>query len=419
MSIGRLVAGIGVAAALMFAVLWWSSRPAPPAPGPAVPQAAAPAAPPNAALAEAPPAVAVPAPGRPAVEPLVPLAAGLRAQFAMDFARLRLAPAVRDRLVAADVRGAAALLRDADDDASTLALDRLGELCLARLGDTTLRAADAAQWMPSPPDPATAARLDAYVDAQRAWSAQFRSGCEAAGLLRGGSLRAETEQRVLQCSARGNPHCRALAAERESGERRTGLLRGAAVLGSVDAQALLLAHLEVDDHPDARTPEQRRAREQEARVWRESLAKGDPEWRASLLGCFERDCDPSRIEPAAARRTLESAAREGSFSALLALGTSERVATDLAAIDPRGAPERIPFVNPSEPDAYAWKAVSERLALQGCFGLWPTWAAFVGTSASAERELRPSQLDEARALTERYWQEYGAGLAAARGCEAR
>jgi hypothetical protein len=413
-NLARLVAGIAAAAALIFGALWWSARPDGPVGdrGAAGRPAAAPAPAPTAAAAGTTRADAAPTAAG-GTEPLVPVRASARAQLAIDFERLSLPSRMLDRLAEGEVAAVAAELRARDDDDATLALHALGDVCLARIGDTTLRAADGRQWMAAVPDPDTLARVDATIDAQLAWAAGFRSGCETAGLLRGGSLRNEVESRIRQCSARGNPHCRAIAADGVTGPESIAMLRGAAVLGSVDAQVRLLAHLE---HAPAGTPEQQRAREQEARVWRESLAKADPGWRAAFLGCFERDCDPARIDPAVARRTLESAARDGSFGALLSLATSERAAIERAAVDDRGAPAVVAYVNPSETDAYAWRSVSERLALQGCLGVWPNWAALVGATAAAERELRPSQLAEAQRLADAYWSQYGAPVAASRGC---
>jgi hypothetical protein len=403
------------AAALIFAALWWYARPDVPVAttgnsaadsSPAEVQAGV-----AATNSAAVPAAAARRGG--GAEPLVPLLASTRAQLAMDFGRLRVPGSVLDRLAAGEVGGVAAELRARSDDDATLALQALGDVCLARIGDTTLRAAQARQWMIAVPDPATEARIDATIDAQLAWSARFRAGCEAAGLLRGGDLRTEVDARIVQCSSRGNPHCRAIAAENAPSTERIAMLRGAAVLGSVDAQSSLLGWLE---HDPSATPEQQRAREQEARVWREALAKADPNWRAAYLGCFERDCDPSRIDPTVARRALESAAREGAFGALASLATSERVAIDYAAIGDRVAPVVPAYVNPSETDAYAWRAVTERLAMQGCLGVWPNWAWLVGATAAAERELRPSQLEDARRLAADHWSQYGAPVAASRGC---
>jgi hypothetical protein len=413
-SVARLVAGIAVAAALIFAALWWYARPDAPVTPAGTPVAAtAPAEMRPDATAGGAAAAPTASAGVRGAEPLVPILASARAQLAIHFGRLRVPGSVLDRLAAGEVAGVAAELRGRGDDDATLALNALGDLCLARIGDTTLRAAEARQWMIAAPDPGTEARIDATVDAQLAWSARFRAGCEAAGLLRGGDLRTEVDARIVQCSARGNPGCRAIAAENAPAPERIAMLRGAAVLGSVEAQSSLLGWLE---HDPSATPEQRRAREQEARVWREALAKADPDWRAAYLGCFERDCDPSRIDPAVARRALESAAREGSFGALLLLATSERVAIENAAIDERGTPNFAAYVNPSETDAYAWRAVTERLAMQGCLGVWPNWASLVGATAAAERELRPSQLEDARRLAADYWSQYGAPVAGSRGC---
>ncbi len=414
MSVARLLAGIVAAAALIFAALWWFARPGAPdaSSGTGVGGTEAPVAAPLADRAEPAQPAALPA-AVSGAEPLVPLLASARAQLAMDFERVRLAGALLDRLAAGEVGGVAAELRGRSDDAATLALHTLGGVCVARLGDTPLRAADATQWMAAIPDPATVARVDATIDAQVAWATKFRSGCESAGLLRGGELRAEVEQRIQQCSARGNPQCRAIAAANVSYPESVAMLRGAAVLGSVDAQVRLLMHLE---NAPPGTPEQQRAREQEARVWRESLAKADAGWRAAFLGCYEKECDPSRLDPAIARQALESAARDGAFGALLQLATSERVAMEHGGLDERGAPAAMAYVNPSETDAYAWRAVTERLAMQGCLGVWPNWASLVGATAAAERELRPSQLAEARELADGYWTQYGAPVAAARGC---
>lgn len=411
MSVSRLLAGIAAAAALIFAALWWFARPGEPVAPPgaadeAEVQGPARVAPPAAPARDAAAAAA-------GTEPLVPLRASTRAQLAMDFERVRLAGALLDRLAAGDVVGVAAELRGRNDDAAALALHTLGNVCLARLGETPLRAADATQWMAALPGPDTSARIDATIESQVAWAAKFRGGCESAGLLRGGDLRAETEARIRQCSARGNPDCRTIVAANTPYPESVAMLRGAAVLGSVDAQVRLLAYLESEA---AGTPEQRRAREQEARVWRESLAKADPTWRAVYLGCFDKDCEPSRLDPAIARRALESAAREGAFTALLSLATSERVAMEYGGLDERGAPAAVAYVNPSETDAYAWRAVAERLAMQGCLGVWPNWASLVGATGAAERELRPSQLAEARELADAYWTQYGAPVAASRGC---
>jgi hypothetical protein len=411
-NLARLVAGIAAAAALILAALWWLARPEVPAPtaGTATPAATAARLPAEPGRpgddAATPPATA-------GIEPLVPVQASARAQLALDFQRVRLPAGAVDRLAAGDVGSVAAELRARGDDDATLALHRLGKVCRARVGDTTLRAADAQHWMPAVPDAGTLARIDAAIDAQLAWAGRFRGACESAGLLRVGELRGELDARLRQCAARGNPDCRTIAADDAPPGEGIPMLRGAAVLGSVEAQERLLGWLESDA---AATPEQQRAREQEARVWRESLAKADPGWRAAYLGCFERDCDPARIDPAVARRALESAAREGDFGALLSLATAERSAIERAAIDDRGAPAVVAYVNPSETDAYAWRSVSERLALQGCLGMWPNWAALVGATAAAERELRPSQLAEAQRLADAYWSQYAAPVAASRGC---
>ena len=394
MSVARLLAGIVAVAALMFAALWWFARPGAPATsadGEGAPiDGGTPAASSMLAPSSGPPGAALPA-APVGTAPLVPPRSSARAQLAMDFERVRLAGPLLDRLADGEVAGVAADLRARGDDDATLALHTLGNVCLARIGDTTLRTADAGQWMVAAPDPGTAARIEATIDAQLAWAANFRGGCESAGLLRGGALRTEVEKRVQQCAARGNPHCRAIAANGLPEPERLAMLRGAAVLGSTDAQERLLFALE---HGDGGTPEQQRAREQEARVWREALAKASPHWRAAFLGCYEKDCDPS----------------------LLGLATSERLAMDHAGVDERGVPNAVAYVNPSETDAYAWRAITERLAMQGCLGVWPNWASLVGATAAAERELRPSQLADARRLADEYWTQYGAAVAAARGC---
>lgn len=413
MSVARLVAGIAAAAALIFAALWWFARP----PAPAAPAGAVEGAVEDGRAATAPLArpastgqESASAPG--GVAPYVPVRASARAQLAIDFERLTLPPRTLERLADGDVAGVAADLRARNDDDATLALRQLGRVCVAGIGSTQLRPADARHWMAAVPDPATLARIDAAVDAQAEWATKFRRGCESAGLLRGGELRAEIEKRVQQCSSRGNPHCRAIAAE-SAGAARVAMLRGAAALGSVEAQRELLSHLEQES---GGTPEQQRAREQEARIWRETLARTDPELRASFLGCYERDCASAARDPEAMRRTLESAARDGSTLALLMLSATERSAVEQGAFDEPGGAATIAFLNPSEQDAYAWRAVSERLAAQGCLGMWPTWASFVGMTAAAERELRPSQLAEARRLAADHWSRYGAPVAAARGC---
>lgn len=414
MSLARLVAAIVLVAGLIVGVLWWRAG-VPPASGPA-PDAGATGRPAGDSSSRgSPPPAGTPAGGAANAAPFAPLERAVRAEIAGLDPRTRLPAAVVDRLVAADVAGAVSALRPRADDESTLGLAAIADLCGARPGEATLGVADARGLMAPGVDAATLAAVEASVAAQREWAGRFRAGCESAGMTKGGAMRADLMGRVQRCAAAGQPEClarAALAVDTDTPEQRAARLRGPAMLGSARAQEALLATLEAQWQ--AAPPASRGALENEARVWRESIAKLDPEYRAAFMGCYARDCDPASADAADVRRTLESAASDGSIAALLTLATPERATADAGVT---GA--RAPYVNPSEADAYAWKSVAERLAREGCLGFWPTWAGMVGASEAASRQLRPSELGEAERLADQYWQGVGRAAAAHRDCAVR
>lgn len=422
MKLGPLLAGIVVAAVLIFALLWWRTAPEPAT----TPDAAAPSSVPSAPVAASDPG-APPAPlagGRAdAASAAVPVARMARSEIAGHFRGLKLPPAAMEALVAGRADEAARLLDASNEPDALVALSKLPGLCAASLGSSTLQAGDVRTYTDGDPGPATVAALEATIAAQRDWAKRFVQGCETAGLTRetGGitrdpELRGRLVDRLRRCADAGNANCLARVADLDRTEpaKRLSRLQAAALLGSTEAQEQLLSLLERSPRADA--PENLQA----ARAWREALARANPEYRATFLGCYDRACDPQQLDRTQVRRELETAAREGSLMALVRLGVTERnvgdaMAREGVAVDT----SRVPTANPSEPDAYAWRAMTERLAMQGCLGFWPTWASFVGSSAAAARELRPSQLDDARRLTDQYWQEYGRGIAAQRGCAER
>lgn len=419
MKLGPLLAGIVAVAALIFAVLWWRASPEPAAGADATPSSAA-AARVDAAPAVAPPSAPAAASRTNAAAATVPVARMARSEIAGHFRGMKVPPAAMDALVAGRADEAARLLEASGEPDALVALSKLPGLCAASLGSSTLQSGDVRTYTDGDPGPATVAALESTIAAQRDWAKRFVQGCESAGLtrdanggMRDGELRGRLVDRLRRCADAGNGNCLARLADLDRTEpaKRVSRLQAAALLGSTDAQEQLLTLLEQGPRADA--PENQQA----ARFWREALARSNPEYRATFLGCYDRTCDPQRLDRTQARRELETAAREGSLTALIRLGVTERnvgdaMAREGVAVDT----SRVPTANPSEPDAYAWRAMTERLAMQGCLGFWPTWASFVGSSAAAARELRPSQLDEARRLTDEYWQDVGRGIAAQRGC---
>jgi hypothetical protein len=415
--LGPLLAGIVAVAALIFAALWWRATPEPAARDGAAPRGAARV---DAAPVAAP--VGAPATSAPttAPTPAIPVARMARSEIAGHFRGMKVPPAAMDALVAGRADEAARLLEASGEPDAIVALSKLPGLCAASLGSSTLQSGDVRTYTDGDPGPATVAALEGTIAAQRDWAKRFVQGCEAAGLtrdsngsMRDADLRGRIVDKLRRCADAGSGNCLTRLADLDRTEpaKRLSRLQAAALLGSTDAQEQLLAFLEQGPRADA--PENQQA----ARFWREALAKSNPEYRASFLGCYDRNCDPQRLDRTQVRRELETAAREGSLTALIRLGVTERnvgdaMAREGVAVDTT----RVPTANPSEPDAYAWRAVTERLAMQGCLGFWPTWASFVGSSAAAARELRPSQLDEARRLTDEYWQDVGRGIAAQRGC---
>jgi hypothetical protein len=426
MSVARVVAGILAAAALIFGLLWWRAPPG----DPVAPDPASGGSDRNAVANVAsdrgpettPPATTAGSSG----DIAVPLASMVRSEVAAVFRGLRLPDGVAEALADGRIDAALQRLDGATDGDAAVALAKLSGFCAGAIGSAQLDAADLRRHGLGGAAPETAAMLERTLQQQRDWGRRVVQGCEQAGLLRNGPPDAQARaaernarlaDRLQRCADAGNAACLVQLARREGlpQQRRMVMLQSAAILGSVEAQELLLAALEFDRAGRAARPEDRQA----ARYWRESLAKSDPEYRAALVGCYDEDCDPRRLDRAAVRAQLESAMRDGSLTALTSLMTSERDASAQAGADGRSVDVgQISVVNPSETDAYAWKSVGERLALGGCLGLWPTWAPFVGGTAAAERELRPSQLDEARRLAERHWQSYGRAFAAKRGCDA-
>jgi hypothetical protein len=428
-NLARIVAGILAAAATIFAVLWWrapgtgsTGSEAAPATGrvDVVEQHAA-AVDPTSTSTPMTSGDAAPASTAGAQAETIPLTSMVRSELAITFRGLNLPAGVAGALAAGRVDDALRLLEASTDGDAAVALARMQGFCTSTIGSSTLDEADLRRHPMADASTETAALLDRTLRQQREWGRRVVAGCEQAGLIRtaqpaaqarGAERNARVAERLRSCADAGNAECLAQLALRESGDpkRRLAMLQSAAVLGSVEAQAALLAQLEGTARP---TPESRQA----ARYWREALAKNDPEYRAALLGCYEDDCDPRKLDRAAVRRELESAVRDGSLTALSHLMTSERAAAEQAAGE-RSAPDvtQLAPLNPSESDAYAWKSVAERLALEGCLGLWPTWVPLVGATRAAERELRPSQLDDARRLADERWQSYGRAFAAKRGC---
>jgi hypothetical protein len=421
----RVVTGILAAAALIFAFLWWR------APGD---EATSPEGAGDSTRLDLPPnygGAPSPADASQATAPVttpvgvVPVAAMVRAELAADFRGLRLPERVIAALVEGRLEDAVRQLEEATDGDATVALVKLPGFCAGTIGSSTLDPRDLRRYATGDVSPDAAAALERTVSQQRDWGLRVVQGCEQAGLLRSGPPAAQARAaersvriaaRLQRCANDGHAGCLAQLATREGVDpkRRTTLLQSAAILGSAEAQALLL--YDIERSPRAATPEAREA----ARYWRESLARNDPEYRAVLLGCYDDGCDPRKLDRASVRAQLESAMRDGSVTALSHLMTSERTAAEHVASD-GGAVDvaQLAVVNPSETDAYAWKSVAERLAWQGCLGLWPTWAPFVGAAAAAERALRPSQLDDARRLADAHWQANGRAFAARRGCAHR
>jgi hypothetical protein len=417
--LGPLLGGIVAAAALIFAVLWWRASHAP-APDDGAPtattsatrDAAMPAAAARALASDPAPATSGPAP--------VPVEHMARAEIAVQFRGLKLPPAAVEALVAGRADEAVRALDTAGDPDALVALSKLPNLCGSSLGSSSLQPTDAREYTQGDPDTATIAALERTLVAQREWAKRFVQSCPAAGLTRdpGGATRGADAtlrlgERLRRCADAGNANCLARVADfdRSDPARRLSRLQAAALLGSTEAQEQLLTIIESGPRADA--PENVQA----ARVWREALAKANPEYRATFLGCYDKACDPMQLDRAQVRRELEIAAREGSLTALTRLAVTERAVADSVVREGVNIDaSRVPLANQSEPDAYAWRAVTERLALQGCLGFWPTWASFVGGTAAASRELRPSQLDEAHRLADEYWQDYGRSIASKRGC---
>lgn len=347
---------------------------------------------------------------------LVPLDAMVRATLAADFARTKLSAEDRDALARGDVPGVTGRLYARTDGDATAALARLWSICIVKPGRVDLERRELSQWMPERVSAELAARVDASIEQQRQWSERFASGCETAGFARGGPGRARIMERLRACADAGHADCLATLATWDDADpaKRTSRLQSAALLGSVEAQHLLLTQLEYA--PNAKTEQGQAV----IRYWRQALAKADPEYRAAFGSCADPTCDPDARDPQTVRTDLEAAAREGSVYALATLGGVDGGDDGASSADtdfaPPGATVKPAYVNPSDVDAYAWKALLEKLALQGCLGFWPNWAAYVGSREEAERRLRPAQLSDANALADRYYSEYGARVAATRGC---
>lgn len=350
---------------------------------------------------------------------LVPLDAMVRATLTADFARTKLAAEDLEALARGDVPGVVARLYARTDGDATAALARLWSICVVKPGRVDLERRELSQWMPERVSAELAARVDTSIGQQRQWSDRFASGCETAGFARGGPGRARIMERLRTCADAGHADCLATLATWDDADpaKRTSRLQSAALLGSLEAQHLLLTQLEYA--PNAKSE----AMQATIRYWRQVLAKSDPEYRAAFGSCTDPACDPDARDTATVRADLEAAAREGSVYALATLGGvdtgdggASTADTDFA---PAGATVKPPYVNASDVDAYAWKALLEKLALQGCLGFWPNWATYVGSREDAERKLRPAQLSEANTLADRYYDEYGAKVAATRGCSGR
>lgn len=356
---------------------------------------------------------------------LVPLDGMVRAQIYYDFARTKLSAEDREALARGDVPDVVARLYARTDGDATAALARLWSICIIKPGRVDLGRQELSQWMPERVSAEVAARVDTSIEQQRQWSDRFARGCETAGFSRGttgardSASRARIMDRLRTCADAGHADCLATLAQWDDADpKSTSRLQSAALLGSIDAQYLLLMRLE--SAPNANTE----AIQASIRYWRQALAKSDPEYRAAFGSCTDPACDPAARDVQTVRADLEAAAREGSLYALATLGgvdAGDDGGMSSADMDfaPPGATVKPAYVNTSEVDAYAWKSLLEKLALQGCLGFWPNWATYVGSREEAERKLRPAQLSEASALASRYYDEYGAKVAATRGCSAQ
>lgn len=396
MSTARLGLAALIAGAALAVFLWWRSQPPPVAPA-APPRAAGSAAATYDVAAEVPPAVAAPA--------ATPLAGRMLRAALLE--HLRAAPLPRElleRLAAGDVATVARRLAGGHEPGSAALLAELSALCHglpepgADADATEARAAlgSAAR------EPAAGAALEALITARREAETRFAAGCASA------RFDAAANDRELEASAR-NGDAASLERLALAGAGDPGKLASAALLGAPRAQLRLgLDHLR--DQPAI------------ARSWLEAAAKSDADAAAYYGTCLLAGCGAA-ADAAAARTTLEAAARRGAAFALGLLSSGPGV-DDAHRWTPAGA-----FVSPVPPadsdalglsgaDRYAWAAFAGRLADHGCFGFDLKLAAeALAARPRLGRSLSPADAAAGERAAADLEASSGGEARHARGCE--
>jgi hypothetical protein len=399
-----LLIAVGVGLGLV-AVRWWVADhdlPAAPAARPAAHSppvsTTAPWTPPPSSTPVAPPAVP----------------AGLvRAALARRLRGGALPRELVDLIVAGDLARAAARLAAAKGPGSAALEWDLLALCHeateagATPGAEDERAARAAVEL----RPDLAAVLQPMIEARHAFDLRLGAGCRSV------RLDPESLQRRLAASAASGD---AASLERMAtvDAAPAARLQSAALLGAPRAQFRLALSLLEDRPAAARTPEQRLA----GLSWLQAAAKGDADAQSYYGSCLLDGC-PGAPDPPAARAALESAARRGSSQALglLSAGGGGEPPNDwsgtldvIAPLPPRG----LDSLGLDAAEHYAWAALAERLARDGCFGFaFLTTAQALAAPARLERTLRPAELAEARELSTRLWSETGEATRHALSCD--
>ncbi|HXQ30700.1 MAG TPA: hypothetical protein VN790_01870 [Steroidobacteraceae bacterium] len=377
------LAGLAGAGALIAAWLWRGTPPAEPEAGP----------PAHAPLWTVPGGAAQPLPAA-GPAPAAARSSAVRAALLRRFQGTAPPRELLDRLVAGDVASVARQLAAGDEPGTAARLWDLAGLCVPDSGSGPALADERAALEATASDPAAHATLAALIGTRHAFAQRLATGCAATTLDR-----ALLERRLATSAAHGDVASLERLAALDP--QPLGRLMSAAVLGSPRAQ-FRLALENLPKQPDA------------ARAWLESAAKGDADAEAYYGVCLLNGCFGT-ADAVAARAALESAARRGAPYALGLLASGAN-ADELGRWSPADA--LVVPVPPREPDAlgveaparYAWAALAEELASDGCFGFeFGTTAEALSVRAGLERTLRPAELSAARAAAA----ELAAGAAGA------
>jgi hypothetical protein len=389
----RAIAIGAAVSAMLIAGYWWlrDARPEPES-GAASARVSTPGAMP-------PPSATVPSPAAALTGSPLPAA------LTHAFHDVPLPRALMERLEKGDVVAVAGALERSGDPTAAVQLGDLAALCATvATADPASEGVEArAALIAGGAGPDARAVIDSGVVAVASWRARARPGCAAAAFDP-----ARIRARLEAAAAAGD----AASLERLAEQDPLPLLRlqSAALLGSARAQyRVALAILSTQPFG--------------ARGWLDAAAKRNPDAAALQAGCVLTGCFGPPDAPAA-RSAFESAARRG---ALFALGT-------LSSAEAAGGPRRwarsdAPLV-PSAPggpealgldasSAFAWTAFAAALARSGCFGFeFLPAAEALEAEARFKRNLRPAELDAARAAAAALEAADGAGVRRALGCAA-